>query len=120
MVAASYHGCAHISLYLECCYNHVTPNVPIMYYLPSVCNMSQRLSSDCSNIGLCVKVQHERVLNPKKRLFHKHDILLLYYINSQGSLDPINKCLSEQLEVLAGVVKLELYTGELHIKVEGI
>ena len=37
---------------------HVTPNVPIMYYLPSVCNMSQRLSSDCSNIGLCVKVQH--------------------------------------------------------------
>ena len=41
-------------------------------------------------------------------------------LHSQGSLDPINKCISEQLEVLAGVVKLELYTGELHIKVEGI
>ena len=27
--------------------------------------------------------------------------------HSQGSLDPINKCISGQLEVLAGVVKLE-------------
>ena len=60
------------------------------------------------------------MLNPSTRLFHKHDILLLCYIHSQGSLDPINKCISEQLEVLAGVVKLELYTGELYIKVEGI
>ena len=41
-------------------------------------------------------------------------------LHSQDSLDPINKCISEQLEVFAGVVKLELYTGELHIKVEGI
>ena len=60
-------------------------------------------------------------VEPIKRIFHKHDILLLLcYIHSQGSLDPINKCISEQLEELAGVVKLELYTGEIYIKVEGI
>ena len=43
-------------------------------------------------------------------------------LHSQVSLDPyINKCISEQQEELAGVVKLELYTGELYIyiKVEG-
>ena len=47
--------------------HHVTSNVPITYYFPSVHNMY-----------MC-----------------------------QGSLDPINKCISGQLEELAGVVKLE-------------
>ena len=39
--------------------------------------------------------------------------------HSQGSLDPINKCISGQLEELEVVVKLELYTDQLYIKVEG-
>ena len=34
--------------------------------------------------------------------------------HSQGSLDPINKCISGQLEELVGVVKLELYTRIIH------
>ena len=35
--------------------------------------------------------------------------------HSQGCLDPINKCISGQLEELLGVVKLELlYTGQLY------
>ena len=36
--------------------HHVTYNVPIIYYFPSVHNMymCQGLSSDCSNIGFCV------------------------------------------------------------------
>ena len=46
--------------------HHVTSNVPITYYFPSVHNMY-----------MC-----------------------------QGSLDPINKCISGQLEELAGVMKL--------------
>jgi hypothetical protein len=40
--------------------------------------------------------------------------------HSQGSLDPINKCISGQLEELEVVVKLELYTDQLYIKVEGM
>ena len=40
--------------------------------------------------------------------------------HSQGSLDAIIKCISGQLEDMAGVVKLELYTGQSYIKVEGI
>ena len=39
--------------------------------------------------------------------------------HSQGSLNPINKCISGQLEELEVVVKLELYTDQLYIKVEG-
>jgi hypothetical protein len=36
--------------------HHVTYNVPIIYYFPSVHNMymCQGLSSECSNIGFCV------------------------------------------------------------------
>jgi len=36
--------------------HHVTSNVPITYYFPSVHNMYmwQGLSSDCNNIGFCV------------------------------------------------------------------
>ena len=37
--------------------------------------------------------------------------------HSQGSLDAINICISGQLEEMAGVVKLELYTDQLYIKV---
>ena len=35
--------------------HHVTPNVPVTYYFPSVHNMymCQGLCSDCSNIGFC-------------------------------------------------------------------
>ena len=40
--------------------------------------------------------------------------------HSQGSVDPINKSISGQLEELAGVVMLELYTDQLYKKVEGI
>ena len=40
--------------------------------------------------------------------------------HSQGSLDPINKCISGELEELLGVMKLELYTGRLYIKMVGI
>ena len=40
--------------------------------------------------------------------------------HSQGSLNPINKCISGQLEELEVVVKLELYTDQLYIKVEGM
>ena len=40
--------------------------------------------------------------------------------HSQGSLNPINKCISGQLEELEVVLKLELYTDQLHIKVEGM
>ena len=40
--------------------------------------------------------------------------------HSQGSLEPINKCISGQLEELEVVVKLELYTDQLYIKVEGM
>ena len=40
--------------------------------------------------------------------------------HSQGSLDAINKCICGQLEEMAGVVKLELYTVQSYIKVEGI
>ena len=40
--------------------------------------------------------------------------------HSQGSLDAKNKCISGQLEDMAGIVKLELYTGQSFIKVEGI
>ena len=71
--------------------HHVTSNVPITYYFPSVHNMymCQGLSSDCSNIVFL-------------------------------GLDPIHKCISGQLEELAGEVKLELCTDQLCIKVEGI
>ena len=37
--------------------------------------------------------------------------------HSQGRLDAINKCISGQLEDMAGVVKLELCTGQSYIKV---
>ena len=40
--------------------------------------------------------------------------------HSQGGLDPINKFTSGQLQELTGVVKLELYTDQLYINVEGI
>ena len=40
--------------------------------------------------------------------------------HSQGSVDAIKKCISGQLEEMAGVVKLELYTDQSYIKVEGI
>ena len=61
------------------------------------------LSSNFSNIGFCVL---------------KYDINARFH--SQGSLDAINKCISGQLEEMAGVVKLELYTDQSYIKVEGI
>ena len=85
--------------------HHVMSNVPITYYFPNVHNMyiCQELSSDCSNISFCVE---KYVINA---MFH-----------SQSSLDPINKCISGQLEELAGVVMLEVYTYQLYIKVEGI
>ena len=47
-----------------------------------------------------------------------YDINIMFH--SQGSLDDINKSISGQLEELVGVVKLELYTGQSYIKVEGI
>ena len=77
--------------------HHVTSNVPITYYFRSVHNMYmyQGLSSDCSNIGFCVQ---------------KYDINAMFH--SQGRLDAINKCISGQLEDMAGVVKLKLCTGQ--------
>ena len=83
--------------------HRVTSNVPITYYFPSVHNMymCQGLNSDCSGIGFCV-----------------YDINAMFH--SQGSLDAINNCISGQLEALAGVVKLVLYTDQLYIKMEGI
>ena len=85
--------------------HHVTSNVPITYYFPSVHNsyMCQGLSSDYSNTGFSV---------------YKYDINVMFH--SQGSVDAINKCISGQLEELAGVLKLELYKDQLYIKVEGI
>ena len=39
--------------------------------------------------------------------------------HSQGSLEPINKCISGQLEELEVVMKLELYTDQLYTVYKG-